>query len=425
MTTMFAEFTQQFGPTLIALGWLLVVWLTMWIAWKTYQLMKMIDYVSAIEWTFYQITLPEESEETPRSMEVIFEVVGGMHKNPDFNELYFDGYLEPWASFEICCTQNNAKFIMVVPTPHKRLFESVVYAQYPKADIKEVEDYTQKYSVEDLRSKFEMYGTDMILAEDDIIPIKTYREFEAQLAERIPFVDPMQILVETLTNVEPGEEFWIQVLVRPVDGGEIKKWEKKGEKKIAEISGQAKAAKPTMWENATEFAGAIPGELFSAIFKGPIEIEKKKEEKVLRFFNPVDEAKMKGILQKVSGNAYATKIRLVHIAPVGQMKKPNIGRGIGVFKQFAAIHLNSLKPDPETKTNGPNFINRDRRRLLRERNAFLNYQWRDFFGRGSGQMMNAEELSTLYHFPVKYVSAPGVERSKAGLKTPPSNLPYA
>lgn len=425
MSYTFADFTVQFGPTLLTFGWLLVVWMTMWIAWKIYMLLKMVDYVSAIEWTFYQIAVPEETEETPRSMEVIFEVVGGMHKNPDFNELYFDGYLEPWASFEIWCSQRSAKFIMVVPTAHKRLFESVVYAQYPKAELKEVADYTQRYNVDDLRKKYELYGTEIVLTDDDIIPIKSYREFEADLAENIPFVDPMQIILETLTNVEPGEEFWVQVLVRPVDGGAIKKWEKSGEQRIAEISGQASKKKPGFWENAKTFVMAIIPDLFHAIFKGPLEESATKEEKVLRFFNPVDDAKMKGILQKISSNAYQTKIRVLHIAPVGQMKKPNIGRLIGVFKQFASVHLNTLKPDGDTKTNGPNFIMRDKRRLLREQNILLNFQWRDFFGRDSGAMFNAEELATIYHFPVKYVSAPGVERSKAGIKNPPANLPYA
>jgi hypothetical protein len=421
----FADFAQQFGPSLLTLGWLLVVWMIFWIAWKTYLLMKMIDFVSAIEWTFYQITLPDETEETPKSMEVLFELVGGIHKNPDFNEKYFDGYLEAWVSFEMWFTQQSVKYIMVVPTAHKRLFEGIIYGQYPKADVREVEDYTLRHHYKDVRKKFEIWGADMVLASDDIYPIKTYREFEASLAERVPFVDPMQLTVETLTNVEAGEEFWIQVMVRALDAGVIKEWEKRGEKEIAKISGQAKKSKPGMWENFKTFMFAIPGELLTVLFKGPIEITKEKEEKVLRFFNPVDEAKMKGILEKVSGNGYKVKMRLIHISPVGQMKKPNIGRGIGTFKQFSAWHLNSIKPDSETKTNGPNFIFRDRRRYFREKSILLNYQWRDFFGTDSGQMMNSEELATVYHFPVKYVSSPSVQRAKAGRQAPPANLPYA
>lgn len=425
MAYTFVDFFNTFSPPLITIGWLLVVWMIFWIAWKTFLLMKMIDFVSAIEWTYYQVTMPGDTEETPKSMEGVFEMVGGIHKSPDFNEKYFEGYLEAWASFELYCTQGTAKYVIVVPTAHKRLFEAIVYAQYPKAEIVETEDYTLRYDWKELRKKFEIWGAEMVLTEDDILPIKTYKEFEAKMAERVPFVDPMQITVETLTNLEPGEEFWIQVLVRGVDGGSIKAWEKKGEKKIAEISGQAKKAKPGMWENFRAFFAALPGELLTIIFRGPLDFEMKKEEKVLRFFNPVDEAKMTGILEKVSANGYKVKVRLIHIAPPGQMKKPNIGRGIGTFKQYAAIHLNSFKPDGDTKTNGPNFIFRDSRRLLREKNILLNFQWRDFFGTDSGQMMNAEELASIYHFPVKYTSAPSVERAKSGRTSPPPNLPYA
>lgn len=425
MQTTFSEFFAAFGPPIISFGWLIAIWMIFWIAWKTYLFMKMVDFASAIEWTYYQITMPGDTEETPKSMEGLFEFVGGIHKNPDFNEKYFDGYLEAWASFELFCTQGMAKFIIVVPTAHKRLFEAIVYGQYPKADVKETTDYTLRYDWKDIRKKFDLWGSEMVLVEDDILPIKTYKEFEAKLAEKIPFVDPMQVTIETLTNLEPGEEFWMQVLVRALDGGYIKKWEKRGEKRIAEISGQAKKAKPGFWENFNAFFLALPGELLTIIFRGPLDFEQKKEEKVLRFFNPADSAIMESILEKVSKNGFKVKIRLLHICPPGQMKKPNIGRGIGTFKQFAQSHLNSFKPDGETKTNGPNFIMRDRRRLLREKNILQNFQWRDFFGTESGQMMNAEELASIYHFPVKYVTAPSVERAKAGRTSPPPNLPYA
>lgn len=421
----FTEFYGTFGSSIITLGWLLALWMIFWIAWKTYLLLKMVDFESAIEWTYFQITMPGDTEETPKSMEGLFEFVGGIHKNPDFNEKYFDGYLEAWASFELFCTQGVAKFIIVVPTAHKRLFEAIVYGQYPKADIQETQDYALRYDWKDLRKKFEIWGSEMVLIEDDILPIKTYKEFEAKLAERIPFVDPMQVTIETLTNLEPGEEFWIQILVRALDGKVIKEWEKRGEKKIAEISGQAKKSKPGMWENFRAFFWALPGELLTIVFRGPLDFEQKKEEKVLRFFNPADSAKMESILEKVSKNGFKVKIRLIHIAPVGQMKKPNIGRGIGTFKQYALGHLNSFKPDGATKTNGPNLFFRDKRRLLLEKNILLNYQWRNFFGRDSGQIMNAEELASLYHFPVKYVSAPSVERAKSGRTSPPPNLPYA
>lgn len=412
-------------PYLLTGGWLLLVFMTLWIAWETYLILKMIDYVNAIEWTFLQITMPPEAEQTPKAMEIAYDVWGGIHKNPDIIEKYFDGYLESWYSCELQCKMGLARYIMVVPTSHRRFFEGVIYGQYPQAEINEVEDYTLRFPWYDNGTKFNMYGTEVALVNDDIYPLKTYVEYEDKMAPEDRFIDPHQSLVEAYTNVGPGEEYWVQVLIRPIDAGTVKAWAKEGEEEIAKISGQAKKKKPSFVHSARLSILRLPLDIVSGMFHPPIERESKDEKPQLRFFNPVDEAKMKGILQKTSKGAFKTKIRIIYIAPLGQLHKPNISRAIGAFKQFNTFHLNSMKPDDATKTNGPNLFMKNSRRAFRERSILLNYQWRDFWGVKSGQMLNSEELATLYHFPVRYVQAPGVERSKAGLKTAPANLPYA
>ncbi len=418
-------FGDQVAPILFGLGWITVIFLLLWIAWETYLLLKMIEYVSGIQWTFLQITIPDDSEETPKSMEIAIDVWGGIHKGPDLVERYFDGYLEAWYSCEIFCTAGKVMYVMVVPTAHRKIFEGVIYGQYPRAEIREVEDYSQRYNWRDLREKFDLYGSEITLVEDDIYPIKTYQEYETKLAEEDRYVDPHQSMIEAFTHVGPGEEFWVQILIRPMDAGDMKKWSEHGEEVVREISGQAKEKTPGIGERLLSFFVGLPGEIIDAFLSGPTEVEKEREKPLLRFFNPVDEAKMKGILQKVSHSGYKVLIRGMHIAPLGQLQKPNIGRLIGAFKQFNTFHLNSLQPDSATKTNGPNYFLRDIRRKLRERTILLKFQWRDMFGLKSGQWMTAEELATLYHFPVKYVRAPGVERAKSGRSGPPENLPYA
>ena len=57
-------------PYLLAGGWLLLIFMTLWLVWETYLLIKGIDYVSAIEWTYLQITLPPDAEQTPKAMEI-------------------------------------------------------------------------------------------------------------------------------------------------------------------------------------------------------------------------------------------------------------------------------------------------------------------------------------------------------------------
>src|SRR5688500_12503495 len=79
---------DQLGPMLFALGWMLVLFLILWIAWETYLFLNMIGFISAIQSTFLQITLPEETEETPKNMEIAYEIFAGMHKGGDLNEKY-------------------------------------------------------------------------------------------------------------------------------------------------------------------------------------------------------------------------------------------------------------------------------------------------------------------------------------------------
>lgn len=411
--------------SVFAWGWLLVVFLVMWLAWEAYKVLKMIDYTNAIEWTFLQITLPDIAEQTPRSMQYAYDVWGGIHKDPDLVEKYFEGYLEAWFSCEVQCTANRVRYIMVVPTSHRKFFEGVIYGQYPTATIKEVEDFSRTYDWREIGKKFDIYGAEVVLEKEDIFPIRTYVDYEDPLAPEERFIDPHQSLIEAYSNVRPGEEYWFQVLVRPIGGKDIAKWVEYGEEEVRKISGQTKEKPPGILAQIKNFFVALPGEVLQVIVSGKaLESDKKDDKPTLRFFNPVDTAKMEGILQKISQGGFRTKIRVIYIAPPGELHKPNISRAIGAFKQFNTFHLNHILPDKLTKTNGPNFILKQTRRRFRQRSILLKFQWRDFWGIKAGFMMNAEELATLYHFPAKFVKAPLVERAKAGLKSGPENLPY-
>lgn len=409
---------------LLTWGWLFIVFFALWIAWEVYLFIKHIDYISAIHFTYLKITIPDESPETPKGMEQAFEVWGGIHKDPDVIERYFEGYFLAWYSCEIFCTRNKAQFILVIPTNHVRFFEGVIYGQYPTANIEETDDYALRYSFRDLEKTFDMYGTELILTDDEIYPIRTYLNYADVLAEDDKFVDPLQALLEAFTTIEEGEEFWFQLLVKPVSAKVIKSWAKKGENKMLEISGRAPKEKPSVVQEFFSYMASLPGEILGVLV-GPAG-ETKEEEKVRPvFLNPGEQAVVQGILDKVSRSGFKTKIRVIHIAPPGKLHKPNISKAIGVFKQFSSFNLNGFKPDPDIKTNGPNYFFKASRRRVRKRNILLNYQWRDFWGDDSGFMMSAQELSTLYHFPTKYGRSPSIQRATAGLGTPPENLPFA
>lgn len=408
-------------------GWIVVVVLLLWIIWQTYRTLRMVAYVSAIEWTYFQITLPEDIPQTPKAMENVFEVLAGMHKSPDLGELYFEGYLEFWYSCEIRCRRGSAQYLMVVPTIHRQFVEGVIYGQYPSAEIKEVPDYTQHYSWRNIDKTFDFFGTEFVLTEDDIYPIKTYLEYEDVLAEDDRFVDPHQVLVEAYTNVADDEEYWVQILIRPLSPAVVAKWAAKAEAVIDKMSGKEDEKKLGMFGQIYQGVLSLPRELFHAFAVGPLESAdggKKSQSFKFPIVSPSEQEKMKGILSKTSRGAFKTKIRIMYLAPLGKLHKPNIGKTIGAFKQFNTYNLNSFKPDNTTKTNKPEYFLREYRRYQRKRRMFLNYQWRDFWGVDSGFYLSAAELATIYHFPVKYAKAPAIERAQAGRGGAPDNVPF-
>lgn len=411
----------------IALGWswLIVVALMLWIIWRVYLTIKMVEYITAMQWTFLRITVPEEAMQTPKAMENAFDTWDGIHKSPDLIERFFEGYLEAWYSCEIFCTKGQARYIMVVPTMHRTFFEGVIYGQYPQATITETEDYTLRYAWRGIDKEFDLYGTEIILSDKDYKPVKTYRDYEDVFAEEEHYVDPHQALIEAYTNVAEDQEFWVQILVRPVEGKTVAAWVEEATEEIDKLAGKDVSGRRgllgDLWQGLLDWPGAI----VRAAVTGPLEAGQAERGGVsFPKVSSADKAKMDGILKKIAAGAYKTKIRVIHIAPMGRLHKPNISRAIGAFKQFNTFHLNSFYPDPDTKTNGPNYFMKQWRRYWRKRRVFLNFQWRDFWGADAGFFMCAEELATLYHFPTKYMRAPAIERSKAGMGGAPENVPY-
>lgn len=413
-----------FTPGLLAWGWVLVLMVTLSLLWKLYRFIKLNDYVGQVKWAVLQVTLPDDAEVTPKSMENAIAVWGGIHKSPDIMEKYFDGYAEAWYSLEVQCEPHRARYYMVVPEPHRQFFEGVVYGQYPMAEIREAADYSMAFDYKKVREDFEVYGTDMILVNDDVYPIRTYALYDDPLSPEDTFIDPHQAMIEAYTNIRPGEQYWFQVMVWPKGGDVTGKWVKKGEETIAKITGREKKAGAGFWKQLTSWFVTIPREALSLVMTGELPAAAEEEKQQLRFFDPVETAKMEAILRKIEREAYHAMVRIIHIAPKGQLHKPNVGRAIGGFKQFNSFHLNAFKPDPKTKSNGIDYIMKERRRKFRERQILAFYQWRDPHSLNGPYMLTAEEIATLYHFPSRWVQAPVVERAKAGVYAAPDNVPY-
>ena len=399
-------------------GWLAFLILLAAILYKAYMDSIQIKYILAIKWTFLRIRVPEENQRNPRSMEEAFNAIHGIEKKPDLLEIYLDGYVQSWISLEFRGTHEGVSFVMRVPTGNVPLVQAAIYAQYPEAEIEEVSDYMINFPIDRLEKDFDLWGTEMVLGEDDALPIKTYVDFEDEFAEESRYVDSIASITEVLGSVKPGEEIWIQIVARPAI---LADWKTEGKNLALKLAGREVPKKQTLLDQAFENLGATVGAIVSF---GATPEEKKKEKDMVGILKltPGEVDLVKAIQRNVSKAGYEAELRIIYIAalPV-YSRRPRVTAMLGLFRQF--IGHNSFRLNGRFTTSRPTYGFVKKRQFQRKRRLLKRFQLRYFAE--SGFVLNVEELATLYHFPVEYVKAPAIERTRSKRGEAPHNVPLS
>ena len=231
----------------------------------------------------------------------------------------------------------------------------------------------------------------------------------------------MADLLEGLSTLKPGEQFWLQIIAKPVLGRD-KPWQKEGRELADRLARrpEKKESKPIIQE-AMEILISGPG-------------EPKKEEKELippeMKLTPGEREVLGGIEEKLSKFGYDCNIRFIYLGKREVFFKPTTKIGFSFFKETSTENLGGLKPTSKTMTKVKSvfFWFFDKRRVYIRKRRMLRYykkRWPPLFPRsGMTYILNTEELATLYHFPGEAV-APALGLSRLGTKKGgvPSDLP--
>jgi hypothetical protein len=361
-------------------------------------------------------------EKPIRAMENVIVGFWPLYGVPGWYDKWWKGKTEAGFSLEIISTDGNPRFLVRCPADDRALFESSIYAEYPEAEIFEVDDYTQKLPSDIPNERWDVWGTDFTMKED-VYPIKTYREFETEKEIREEKrIDPMANLIEGLNRIEKGEQIWIIISATPVADSEIGFF-KKADKEINKIAGRKEKPKGLGF-----FADVL-----NTLTGFPPKPEVKEDDALPEMkLTSGEKEKIKAIEAKKSKHLYECFVRFVYVAKKEKFSGSRVKLPIGYINQFNG--QNKLTPWKETITkisqgwyNWFWFI--ERRLYVRKRKIFRNYLRRvpAFFPRskkGQTFILNSEELASLYHFPSKYSSPySSISRVEAKKKEPPSNLP--
>lgn len=379
-----------------------------------------------------EIMLPKEIEKPIRAMEhVLAGIHAAIYQPPDWWEKWIEGQMQTGVSFEIASIDGTVHFYVRVGANYREATEASIYAQYPEAEIIEVEDYT-KFVPQNIPNKeWDLWGADYKATRDDHYPIKTYPSFETEMEkDEEKKVDPIATLMETMDKVIPGTQLWIQISGEPFSEGNLAAWVKEGEKlrdKVAKRPEKKVEQKSIIREGAEILiTGKVP--------------ETKKEEKSLippeMQLTPGEREVLTGIERKLTKPCFKTNIRFIWMGKRDVWFKPNMRLAFAYFNGYNTVNLNSIYPfgGTLTKIHKSWFLPinkfRPRRQYLRCRRLFRNYvrRWTPLFPGDAPKrttfIMNTEEIASLFHFPSKGAApAPSVPRIESKRGGGPPILP--
>ncbi len=323
-----------------------------------------------------QILVPRENDKTPLAAEQMFASIHGILGD---NSRSLD-----LISFEIASSGNDGiKFYAVIPKHLAKFIEGQIYAQYPNADIRYVQDYIEK---KDTDTQLFVTTGEIELEKDYIFPIKTFRNFE---------VDPLAAITGAVSDLRMGQSAWIQILVRPVSNY----WQSNSKKYITDIKEGRDPYAKGFWSHVSNLFKGV-GESFSNV-NG--EVQKKEVIKL----EPGQDEELSEIELKMLKLGFEFKIRVITKASSVIESEQILRDIVASFKQFTTAHLNTFIHSKPNKTG---------------KELYLDYKGR-YLPSDTVDIINIEELASLYHMPNISVETPNIAWSRSKKIEPPMNLP--
>ncbi len=409
-------------------GWVIFILVIIWGLWTGWLEYIRNKFDTAIKFVLLAIDIPKGNEQSPKAVEHIFSHFYGMLKKGNLKERYIQGYTQMNISLEIVSIEGYIQFLIRAPEKFRDLVEAAVYAQYPEAEITEVEDYVDLIPkpLELPDQEWDIWGSEFKLTKNQLYPIRTYPFFEHSLTQK--FMDPIASLLEVMSRMGPGENLWLQILIAPTHA----KWREQGEELINKLIGKKNSKK-----SGIDFLffpreiGKGLTESITASIVPPSELEGAKYQKqekewpsMMQHLSPAEKDVVESVGMKISKIGFTSKIRFIYSAKKDVLNKPKGVEAIsGAMQQFSTQNLNSLYIDKKTRTKINYFFIKSRV-LGRKRRLLWGYRYRSMKRGRNKYIFNIEELASLWHFPIsEVVKVPTVQTVDAKKAFAPTSLP--
>jgi len=278
---------------------------------------------------------------------------------------------------------------VAVPKYLESVFEKYVQGVYPNAVVDKV---PQDYTV--FEPQGQTAGAYLQLSESSLFPISTYQTLEK---------DPLAVVTNNLSKISANEGAALQVLIRPLSQSNLRK---KGEKALKKIR-EGKSVREAVTKASDNFIIEDLGKMVDIFFSRdtqPKENELMTKDKEQGF----DQKGYDAIQNKIQKQPFEANIRIMASAQTNERADEILNHLTSAFSQYSLSAINSLE------------VKKVYRRELKK--LIYDYSFRNF-NKSQSNILNLEELASIYHFPTHYIETPYIKSAKSGDAAPPADLP--
>jgi len=409
------------------------------------------NFISGIEWVLLEIVPPRDVLRSPKAMELFLSSALYQSSNKSGIESYWIGAVWFWFSLELVSLDGQVHFYIRIPSRLKSLIETQMYAQYPQAQIKVVDDYTLAVDKITPDSAWNLWGCEFRLAKPDVYPIKTYIDFGLDKDPKEEYkVDPISPVVELFGSISKGEQMWMQIVITPSKKkfrtkeksfslfNLIDNIQKEGMFSFYQYHDWVEEGREEILRSLKEFTSARekPDHTFSKEVRSPDFMK----------------SMMEGAGKKMLKVGFDTGIRICYVAKKEVFNMNNRRNIRLIFRQYAAPFINELTRINSTQADAfssniiAGFFPLSSKKIMHLSDRMLEeYREREFFHPPMRHkihlpwplspflfpnffhhhinILNTEEIATLWHFPGQILKVPTLERIESKEASPPTNLP--
>ena len=388
------------------------LFLSIWLFWRQSIFQK------EIQWTVWEIRIPRSNEKGAEAMESILLALHELTNSAgDPKERWWDGEITRPLSLEIASFGGEVHFYLRGYCKVANIIEANFHSHYPDVELLQIEDYINRLpqNLEEIYSQGkDIYGGELILEDEPVIPLKTYKQFMNDPAEE-KRTDPMGAIIELLGKLEPGEIAAIQIVLE----GARSDWTITAKKYIEEFKEKTSGRHVTTTEEGTQTTINV---------RTPGETDLLKE--------------MEANIGKVVFN---TMIRALYISKQEGFYDAYPRRGIrSVFNQYSGVNRNKFNWHEPQLTRAkiwyfPYLFPRLRVEFRKQRLMIdffeRNLPWETFMSKlltshpmnlnfsMKTSVLNTEAIASLFHPPTDIVlTAPHIPRQESRRAGPQAGI---